>query len=41
MKYDIGIDNTYKEMQKVRKLISTKTTVNDAKQTLKELNLIK
>lgn len=41
VKYHIGIDNTYKEMQKVRKLISTKTTVNDAKQTLKELNLIK
>lgn len=41
VKYHIGIDNTYKEMQKVRKLISTKTTVNDAKKTLKELNLIK
>ena len=41
VKYHIGIDNTYKEMQKIRKLISTKTTVNDAKQTLKELNLIK
>lgn len=41
VKYHIGIDNTYKEMQKVRKLISTKTTVNEAKQALKELNLIK
>lgn len=41
VKYHIGIDNTYKKMQEVRKLISTKTTVNDAKQTLKELNLIK
>ena len=41
VKYHIGIDNTYKEMQKIRKLISTKTTVNDAKQTLKELKLIK
>lgn len=41
VKYHIGIDNTYQKMQNVRKLISTKTTVNDAKQTLKELNLIK
>lgn len=41
VKYHIGIDNTYQKMQKVRKLISTKNTVNDAKQTLRELNLIK